>query len=190
MAALAALGIGKALMTGLAVAGTVAQVAGSVVQGRAQRRAGIAAQEAANYEADQLDDAAGEELAAGQREGFEIDRQTDLLGSRQQAVAAASGAGATDPNVTDAMADVEREGGYRRNIALYGAIQRGRGLRAQAEATRRSGQAARTGSRYAAAGTILGGIGSAAANASSFYFQYGAGRPGVAAPGTGGGNYY
>lgn len=170
-------------MTGLAVAGTVAQVAGSVVQGVATRRAGRAAQAGAEIEAQQLEAAAGEEVAAGQREGFEIDRQTDLLGSRQQAVAAASGAGGADPSITDAMSDVQREGSYRRNLALYGSIQRGRGLRAQAEATRRSGVAANQGSRLAAAGTIIGGIGSAAAAQSSFYFQYGAGRPGVTTSG-------
>lgn len=178
------------IAAGAAVAGTVASVAGSVIQGRAQRRAGEAAQDAANYEARQLDASAGEEVAAGQREGFEIDRQTDLLGSRQQAVAAASGAGGDDPSITDAMSDVQREGSYRRNLALYGAIQRGRGLRGQAEATRRSGQAARAGSRLAAAGTIIGGIGSAAAQQSSFYFQYGAGRPAPATAPSGGGVYY
>lgn len=177
-------------MTGLAAAGTVASVAGSLIQGRATRRAGVAARDAADYEASQLDAAAGEEVAAGQREGFEIERQTGLLGSRQQAVAAASGAGGTDPNVVDAMADVQREGGYRRNLAIYGAIQRGRGLRAQAEATRRSGQASLAGSRLAAAGTIIGGLGSAAAQQSSFYFQYGAGRPRTPTAGTGGGVYY
>lgn len=190
MAVLAAAAAAAPLLTGIAAAGTVAQVAGSVVQGRATRKAGEAAQDAANYEAQQLDASAREEVAAGQREGFEIGRQTDILGSRQRAVAAASGAGADDASVTDAMADVQREGSYRRNLALYGAIQRGRGLRAQAEATRRSGRASLQGSRLAAAGTIIGGLGSAASNASSFFMQYGAGRPAGAAGAGGSGVYY
>jgi hypothetical protein len=151
---------------------------GSIIEGNAQLRAGRAAAAEAEIEARQLDAAGREELAAGQREGFELDRETTMLQSKQRSLAAASGAGAADASVLDAMDDVKREGGYRRDLGLYGANQRSRGLRAQAGATRRSGQAALEGSRYAAAGTILGGVGRAVGNWASFKAAYGNGQPG------------
>ncbi len=164
-------------MTVLAAIGMVASAIGTVVEGAATARAGRAAAEAAEVEARQLDAAGKEEFAAGQREGFELDRETSLMQSKQQSLAAASGAGAADATALDAMDAVKREGGYRRNMALYGAIQRGRGLHAQAGATRRSGQAALEGSRLAAAGTIIGGLGRAASGVASFQAQYGVPRP-------------
>jgi hypothetical protein len=160
-----------------AAVGAIASAIGTVVEGAATARAGRAAAANAEIEARQLDAAGKEELAAGQREGFELDRETAMLQSKQQSLAAGSGAGATDATVLDAMDDVKREGGYRRNMALYGAIQRSRGLKAQAGATRRSGQVALEGSRIAATGTIIGGLGRAASGWGSFNAQFGAGTP-------------
>ena len=152
--------------------GTAMSAIGTVVEGVATVRGGRAAAAEAEIEAKQLDASGREELAAGQREGFELDRETALLQSKQQSLAAASGGGAADPTVLDAMDDVQREGKYRRNLAIYGATQRSRGLHAQAGATRRTGQAALQGSKFAAAGTILGGLGRAASNAGTFAAQY------------------
>lgn len=171
-----------------AVVGTVATVAGTVVQGRAQREAGEQEQAAANYEADQLERSAKEELAAGQREGMEIGRQTGLARSRQRALAAASGAGAGDVSVQMLEADLQRQGNYRRDLAIYGGIERAKGQVAQATARRKAGRAALTGSRMAAAGTIISGLGSAANTASSFFLNYGAGRPTSTA--AAGGHFY
>lgn len=150
---------------------------GRVVQGRAQNQAGIAQQQAANYEATQLEAAAGGELAASQREAFETERQRDILLSRQQAVAAASGAGASDPTVTDLMGDVYREGTYRADLVRYTGADRAVGLLKQAHATRLSGESARRGGQMARTGTIIGGIGEAFGGASSFFMNYAGTQP-------------
>ncbi len=180
MATAAAIGTISAIAS---VAGTATTIVGSVMQARAQKQAGAAAQAAANYEASQLDMSAKEEVAAGQRESIETRRQKDLLLSRARAVAAAGTGSASDVSTVDALADIEREGTYRSSLAMYGGIQRAKGTRAQAEATRRSGQAAATGALMAARGTIIGGIGSAFNQASSFFLNYGGGQPGGAGGG-------
>src|SRR5688500_14541588 len=119
------MGVPGAIIMGI---GAAMSTIGTIVEGAATVRAGRAAAAEAEIEARQLDASGREELAAGQREGFELDRETALLQSKQQSLAAASGAGAADGSVLDAMGDVQREGRYRRNLAIYGSTQRSRGL--------------------------------------------------------------
>lgn len=150
----------------LGVVGTVVSAIGTIA-------AGAASAQAANYQAAQLDLKAKEERASSQREGFEIGRQKGLIQSRIQALSAASGgdAGGAFGSTIDALAnDVEAGGEYRRLMADYGGQERAAGLRGQANAARYTGQAAQMGSFFSAAGTILGG-------ASTFFDQYGYGRP-------------
>ncbi len=146
---------------------------GRFIQGRAANQAGIAQEAAANYEADQMVSLAGNEVAASQREAFETERQRDLLLSRQKAVAASSGGGASDPTVLDLMADVDREGTYRADMVRYTGADRASGLLAQARATRMSGAAARRGGQLARTGTIIGGFGEALGSAGSMFARYG-----------------
>ena len=165
------------LVPTMAVVGTGVNLVGRFVQAKAQREAGVESRQAADYEAGQLERMAGEELAAGQREGLEVTRQQELLVSRGRAVAAASGAGASDPTVIDVLSDVEREGSYRAGLARYGGAQRAQGLLAQAHATRLSGKASERGALLASRGTIIGGLGEAFSNAGSFFLQYGRPQP-------------
>jgi hypothetical protein len=156
----------------MAIVGTVATVGGTAIQGVGRLKAGRAEKDAAFFEADQAEALSKEELAAGQREGFEIDRQGNLLKSRQTAVAAASGLGAGDISVLDATADVDRLVKYRKDLALFSAIQRAKGLRAQATAARKSGRASLTGGRFGAAGSVAGGVGAALSSSASFFSNY------------------
>tara|TARA_R110000868_G_scaffold122871_4_gene325748 strand:+ start:4759 stop:5307 length:549 start_codon:yes stop_codon:yes gene_type:complete len=164
------------IATIMAVVGTAASVGGTIVQAGAYRKQGISDQAAANYEAAQLDLLANEEYAAAQRESLEVGRQTDILQGRGRAVAAASGAGASDVTVRNIQAEVQNQGDYRQNLAMYGGAQRRLGLRAQAEATRMAGRASLQGSKLSAFGTILGGFGNSATNAASFFQSYGGGN--------------
>lgn len=160
-------------MAGLTIS-SILGIGGSIVSAIGTIAAGQAQAQAANYQAAQLDLKAKEERASAQREGFEIGRQKGLVQSRIQALSAASGAdagGGAFGSTIDALAnDVEAGGTYRELMANYGGEERAKGLRAQATGARLSGQAAATGSFFSAAGTILGG-------ASTFFDQYGWGRP-------------
>lgn len=178
MAGLAAGGIASLVGLGLRVGSTI-------IGGVAQARAGRAERDAANFEAAQIDDLAQEERAAGQQESFEIDRQVRTLLSQGRAAAAASGAGASDIGVANVQADLARAGEVRAETARYTADQRGKGLNLQAEMRRRGGQAALTGARLAAMGTIVGGVGSAFGDFGSWAQTYGGTAP-VTMPVTGG----
>lgn len=163
-------------MASLATIASVAGLAGSVVSAIGTIAAGQAQKRAANFEAQQLEIRGKEERAAAQREAFQTAREKGLIQSRQQALAASSGAGALDPTILDLASDVEGEGTYRELLAQYGGEERAKGARAQAAGARMSGRAAATGSMFDAAGTILGGF-------STFYDRFGGGRPAAAGRG-------
>jgi hypothetical protein len=74
---------------------------------------------AKQFEAEQLRINAGQQIAAGQAAAFEQERQARLVASRQLALAAASGAGASDPTVVSMIARTSKEGSYRAAVALY-----------------------------------------------------------------------
>ena len=130
----------------------------------AQSRPAIRLNAAAEFEAKQLDAAAAEEHAASQREAAKVRKERDLIHSRQQAVASASGLGALDETVLDLAGDVTQEAALQEGMISYGGLQRASGRRAQAQGRRLSGKAAKTGSMFSAAGTIMGGMGSFASD--------------------------
>lgn len=152
-------------------------IVGSVVSAYGTIMSGMAAQQAAEYQARQLEVKATEERAASQREAEEINKEKEFAISRVQTVSAASGFTATDPTILKLSSDIEAAGTYRKGMVRYGGESRALGLIAQAKGARMSGQAALTGSYFGAAGTILGG-------ATSLFGKYGGGGP------TGGYSYY
>lgn len=164
----------------MAIAATAAQLGGTVISTVAGLRAGKTEQAAANMEADQLEMLAKEEYAAGQREALEVDRQTKQVLGRGRAIEAASGAGGQQTD--NLFADVAIAGNYRRDIAMYVADQRRRGLISQAEVTRKAGRAALVASRMTAAGNLINGFGNAAMGIADWYQTYGGGAPVVQAP--------
>ena len=159
-------------------ASTLIGAVGAIQQGQAQAAAGEAQNRAYQYQA-QLRDAqaqameqsAGQERAAAQRATLEQERQGRLVGSRAQAVAAASGGGALDPTVVNLLGDLEGEADFRAGVASYQGESAARGLEYGAvlqraagqgdlyagEVARRSGEAARNRSYLSAAGTVAGG---------------------------------
>jgi hypothetical protein len=143
---------GAAASTGatLATIGKLAGAAGTIFSG-------IAANSAANYEAAQMEQKATEERAAATREAAQKRREGQLIQSRQQALAAASGAGAgTDaPTIIKLMTDTASFGDYSARSHLYGGESRARGLTDAARGRRASGQASLLGS-------FIGGFGQAA----------------------------
>lgn len=142
-----------ALSAIIGLAGAAVSAAGTIAAGKAQK-------DAKEFEAKQLEIQGQEERAAAQREVESKQKERDLILSRQQAVSAASGLGALDPTVQDLAGDVVQESSFQTGMMTYGAEERARGRRAQAAAARYEGDAALKGAKFAAAGTLIGGIGS------------------------------
>lgn len=134
---------------------------GALIAGGYQQR------DAANLAAEGIDIAGGQYVAASQRSAQEQERKTKLLTSRAQAVAAASGAGGSDPTVVDIISNIAGEGAYRSMIALYEGKEAQRAAAAKADAARYAGKSAVT------EGYIKGiaGVGR------TFFDKYGGGGP-------------
>lgn len=150
-------------MAALPFIAMAATIAGSVVSAEGTLAAGKATQRAMNYEAAQLDAEAKQKQAAAQIEGEQYQRKKELTLSTLQNEAGASGFSATDPTALALADEISRYGTFQQQMAQYGGKEQRAGLEAQAEGRRMTGNAAVTGSRYSAAGTILGGLGSAMA---------------------------
>lgn len=137
-------------MAELALIGSLVGAAGQVV-------GGINANNAARAEAAQLEMQGKEEFAAGQREAIAKRREGQLINSRVQALAAASGAGADSPTIVKLMSGTAAEAELNAGTAMYGAKARRRGAFDKATAARASGQASLLGSMFSATGTAMGG---------------------------------
>jgi hypothetical protein len=158
MAALAAVGawIGSNI-------GTVASTAGGLLTAGGSIAAGQAENNSAKFEAQQMEAKAKEEKAAAQRDAEQKRREGTLINSRQQALAAASGAGAgaDAPTIVKLMSDTAGQSEYGANSVLYGGNERAAGLNDSAGARRRSGKASLLGSQIAGFGQGFGTIGKA-----------------------------
>ena len=165
--------IAPALQIGSALTGFLG--AGKAASGA--RAAAERAAQAKRFEAQQLRVNAGQELAAGQRAGFEQDRQTKLLESRQIALAAASGAGASDPTVMNLIARTAKEGSYRAAVAIYGGEEKARQLRMAASGREYEADAAIVGGEQTASAYKTAGVVALLRGGASLFAKYGAGGP-------------
>lgn len=126
--------MGDPITTGLLIGGTVLSGVGSYSQG-------AAAQKQANAEAAQLTAQASNQKAASQLQAMEDRRQARLLESRAQAVAAASGGGATDTSVVNAISGLEEQGELNALTTLFSGNQQSQQLLQQAASRRAEGSA-------------------------------------------------
>jgi hypothetical protein len=155
---MATLGISATTLTTIAAvtAGTAAVVgaAGSIY-------AGAKAAETAEIIARQEEQQGKDEFAASQTEARERALEGKLIQSRQQAIAAASGAGAsTDaPSIVTLMRKTAERTKYGMDTAQYAGARRRDALNASAAARRRTGSNEFVGSLFTAAGTLAGGVG-------------------------------
>ena len=165
------------------IASSVVSAVGTISAGNAQAEAlqqqAVLDRQAADFEAAQLEIRANEERAAAQIEGEQKRREKNLALSRLQALSASGGFSATDPTSLAVADEIERFGTFQEQVIQFGGEARQSGLRTRAQATRFRGaasanarlaeaDAAVTGSRFSAAGTILGGIGSGASTFARF----------------------
>jgi hypothetical protein len=136
-------------------------VVGSLNQGKA-------AQQAANYKAQQMEVNAGQERAASQRAAIEQQRKSRLIQSRAQAVGASSGS-VLDPSTVNIMSGLAEEGELGALTALYQGESRARGYESEASISRYEGKQAKKAGQMAAFGAGLSGL----AALGSFYGKYG-----------------
>lgn len=161
---------------GLALVGTVMQAGAQQQQADAMRAQGAANQQAANYQAQSMEIQAGQERAVAQRKSINDRRQEQLQISRSQALAAASGAGASDPTVISNENITTREGEFGALTDMYQGEQSAQNLETGAKLKRYEGDASDYGANATANATdtaAMGTIFSGAGKAASLYSKYG-----------------
>lgn len=136
----------------LMAAGGAVTAAGTIVSGKR-------ADEAAQFKAAQLEQAAGESRAAASNQAFERRRAAGLTLSSLQARAAAFAGDASNPGIIKLGSDIAQRGEYQALSEMYTGENRARGLTDAAVGARMEGDAAKEASYYAAGGTILSAAG-------------------------------
>lgn len=132
----------------LAIGGKAVQGVGTILSANSQAKA-------LRKQADQLDIQAGQERASSQRQSMEEQRQARLAMSRGLAVAAASGGGASDPTVVNALANLAGEGEFRALTALYNGDQQALSTEADATARRKEAKNVKRAGLIQGIGTLL-----------------------------------
>ena len=166
----------------LTIISTLATIGGTGMAAMGTIAAGKDARRAAEHEAAQLDIQAKEAQAASQKEAEQYRRRKELALSSITNKAAGSGFTATDPTALAIADDVEKYGTMQEQMAMYGGTSRRAGLEAQGEAALAEGRAKEKGSKWNAAATILGGMGTLAdkyapKTAKTASYRYGGGAP-------------
>ena len=146
-------------MAAIAAAWPYLMAAGTAIGSIGQLQQGKAQEQAANFEASQLETNAGQTRAAAIQKGLEAKRQSKIAQSRATALASASGAG-TGGTVIDIVSDLAREGAYRQALSLYEGESQAQGLETAARAKRYEGLLSRKMGKLGAFTTLLSGAGS------------------------------
>jgi hypothetical protein len=142
----------------LGAIGTAAAIGGSALAAIGSIQQGNSARAAAEAEALQAERKASEEQSAAQRNAEQKRKQAQLVMSRQQAVAASSGGGATDVGVLDLMGDVAAQGELMAQEDIYRGRAKADGLEYSAAVRRMAGNNAQTAGVIGAGTSILNGV--------------------------------
>jgi hypothetical protein len=168
-------------MSGIEIALMAASAAASLAAGGVQAMGtiaqGNAAYAAAKNERKQLNRMASEELAVATRGASEKDREMRMLQSRAQAVAADSGAGATDETVLELAGNVAREGSVQKRDILRSGQVKADDLMYRGNVGVASAKYGKKLAKQAATGTMLSAGIDAAGGLASAYSKYGGGIP-------------
>lgn len=162
----------ESLMKG---AGTILRGALKFRSGESLAEAGEAIQQAKRVTAASLRRTAGQKRATAQREAGDVAQVTELLQSRFQAIAAASGAGATGPGIEALQGRIAAEGRYRQLASIFEGEELARGLEDLANLrdfegslALETGKVRKRSKQIAAVATILGDVAS-----NSFFDKFG-----------------
>jgi hypothetical protein len=149
----------------MAAIGTYAQTAATAATAAIGAYTTVASADAAKKKAEAegawAQRRADEERAAGQRQASEDKRKADILQSRLGAVAGASGSGASDPTVMNIWGDIERQGDVNAGVAQASSQSKADAISYQSALDRWSADSNAKMAKIGAAGTLIGGLGSA-----------------------------
>lgn len=180
-------------------AGTGLDVFGRLFSAFSELEGGNDERKAAEFQAAQLRQNAGQAMAVAQRQAITTQQQAQLVASRALAVAAAGGGGASDPTVVKIISGIAAEGSYRTSVALYEGEERAREMLNRASAVEYGGKLAQVAGVKNAIGKVVGagaaGVKGAAladdlarrnapsgiAPGQSLYQKYGLGGPSLSA---------
>ena len=169
-------GIAQALPAIMSTVGTVLSVKGNLDAGDAAAGLGQQQRSATVFEARQLEQQAGQEIASSQRTAQERRREMRLAESRALALAAASGGG-TDRGVMDIISKLAGEGAYRAMSALYEGDERARKLRLAGAGARAEGEMLAQSGENRKKAFQINAITAGVKGMSSLYAKYGGGGP-------------
>jgi hypothetical protein len=146
-------GISASSMLGLA-----GSIFGGLVQAAGIRQQAAADAAQAAQQARSMKKKGDEEFAIGQRKMIERKKETELVVSRQRAIAAASGSGATDQSTEAIMGKTQLRGEYAAMLDMYNGVVARNDLYTAARDTVTSGLNALKAGRMKAFSTIYGNI--------------------------------
>lgn len=135
----------SAFSVGLQLVGGLSEAGGNQQSATASRVMGRRKRVALEFEAEQLEQRAGQVFAASQRDAQVERDKADLVASRALALAAASGGGASDPTVVRIIADIKGKGSLNAATALYRGEEEARRIRMGAKARRFDAETAERG---------------------------------------------
>ena len=143
---------------GAQIMSTVLTAGGQFQRGNASQAIGQRTAQADRWQAQQLIQGAGQEIAAAQRTAENQDLATSYIVSQALARAAASGGGASDATVIHNIARIQAEGKYRSNVARYEGDTKARNMTMQANALDWMGENAIADAKTAKNASLLGGF--------------------------------
>lgn len=162
-------------MAWLSIIGVGLQAVGGIKERQAAQYNAAIARQRGEQTQEVLDEEAGQTEAAAQRTALAQDKVASLVESRAKAVAAASGAGATDPTVINLVSRISAEGALRSLTSIYEGEERARKLRISGDLAAQYGVQQGEGYDLLAKTGNIKGFAGAASGAASLYAKYGGG---------------
>jgi hypothetical protein len=156
----------------MGIASSAVGMMGSIAQAKAMN-------EQAKAESMQMGMMAAEEKAVASRDAQAKDKEGRLLLSRGQAVAAASGGGATDPTVLELAGDIGRETSVQKRELMRQGQEKARNLEYKATVGRWAAKQQGKMTILGGIGNMIGGIGEGLGGLASAFDKYGGGGPGT-----------
>jgi hypothetical protein len=157
----------------LSLIGTGIQAGGQALYGRDAATTGANQNAVAQWQAAQLRRNAGQDVAASQRDAYQIGLEGQYITSRAIANAAGSGGAATDPSVVGVISRIAGQSAYQQASALYGGTARAQALELQAEGAEQTGQLARARGKSTQTAANFGALATTMRGGASLYEKYG-----------------
>lgn len=186
LAAATSVGGLTATSMGLTAVGGGLAAASTLAGGNFAKTAGQMQQNAANFQAAQLDQNAGQAIASSQRTMLDTQEKTRLAMSASRARAGVSGVDAGVGSPAENEGELAQRGSYHALMDIFNGKSAATGIENQAAGARYTGtldemggEEAQSASELAAAGTLAGSAGSMASRYGAFKYPTAAGRAGV-----------